>query len=483
LSGGNTRRIATNTAWLFSEKVVGRLITFLLMVVLARALGTTGFGKLNFANSFAALFIVLADMGIGTLITRDMAARRDDAAEYFGKSIVFTAPLVALAALVIVTAAFVANVPEDTFYLILLFAGYHLLKNLGAVYSSVFKAFERMQYIAGILLAERVLLLGFCLLALQSSNILIGVGIAYFAAGALFLLLAVALVHARFIVPEYRINPEHFKYLARQGFPLAVVAVVSVLYYNVDMIMLGKLRGEASVGVYGAAYRLFFTLATFFNPLLTAVFPTMSRLYEETDGARLGRAYSTSTKLLLGVSVPMVVGGALLSEGIIDFIYGADFAAAAPVFRWFALIIVVAYLNSANSYFLTSIKRQRVIAKAVGVTVAINLALNWVLIPTYGAFGAVWATMVSEVLLVSITFAAIPAEFRRFPIAAVGKSLVVVAGMGAVVYFLQLMGVRLLLTIAVGAVVYIGGLLLVGYLDDVEIDRLKSAIGKRSSEA
>ena len=118
MSGGNTRRIAANTVWLFSEKVVGRLITFLLMVVLARALGTVGFGKLNFANSFAALFIILADMGIGTLITRDMAANRDEAAAYFGKSVVLMAPLIALAAVAITSAALIADVPEDTFYLI-----------------------------------------------------------------------------------------------------------------------------------------------------------------------------------------------------------------------------------------------------------------------------------------------------------------------------------------------------------------------------
>lgn len=478
MSGGNTRRIAVNTAWLFSEKVLGRLIGFFLMVILARALGTVGFGKLNFANSFAALFIILADMGIGTLITRDMAANRDEAAVYFGKSVVLMAPLIALAAVVITSAALIADLPEDTFYLIFFFAGYQLLKNLGAVYTAVFRAFERMQYAAGVLLVERILSLAFCLLALQSSNILMGVGVAYLVAGALFLVLTVTLVHARFIVPEYRVKPEHFKYMVRQGFPLAVIAVLSLFYFNIDMIMLGKLRDEASVGVYGAAYRLFFTLATFFNPLLTAVFPAMSRLYQETDGARLARAYRTSVKFLLGVSIPMAVGGAMLSEGIVDFVYGSDFGASAPVFRWFSLIIFVAYLNSVNCYFLTSIKRQGVLAKAIGLTAAVNLALNWAMIPMYGEFGAVWATMVSEVLLLGITFAAIPTEFRRFPVAATGKSLVVVAGMVAVVYYLQSLGIRLLLTIAVGAVVYLIGLLLVRYLDEVEIDALKSVLGK-----
>lgn len=478
MSGGNTRRIAANTAWLFSEKVVGRLLTFLLMVVLARALGTVGFGKLNFANSFAALFIFLADMGIGTLITRDMAANRDEAAAYFGKSVVLMAPLIALAAVVITTAALIAEVPEDTFYLIFLFAGYQLLKNLGAVYTAVFKAFERMQYAAGVLLVERVLLLAFCLLALRSSSTLIGVGLAYLVAGALFFVLTVTLVHARFIVPEYRVKPEHFKYMVRQGFPLAVVAVLSLLYFNIDMIMLGKLRGEASVGVYGAAYRLFFTFATFFNPLLTAAFPAMSRLYQETDGARLARAYRSSVKFLLGASIPLAVGGAMLSEGIIDFIYGSEFGASAPVFRWFSLIIFVAYLNSVNCYFLTSIKRQGILAKAIGLTAAVNLVLNWVMIPMYGEFGAVWATMVSEVLLLGVTFASIPPEFRRFPVAAIGKSLVVVTGMAAVVYYMQSLGIRLLLTVAVGALVYLVGLLLVRYLDEVEIDALKSVLGK-----
>jgi len=90
--------------------------------------------------------------------------------------------------------------------------------------------------------------------------------------------------------------------------------------------------------------------------------------------------------------------------------------------------------------------------------------------------------MVSEVLLWGITFASIPAEFRRFPVAATGKSLVVVAGMGAVVYYLQALGVRLLLTVAVGAIVYFVGLLLVRYLDEVEIDRLRSVLGKGNGE-
>ena len=483
MSGSNTRTIAANTVWLFSEKVVGRLITFLLMVVLARALGTVGFGKLNFANSFAVVFIFLADMGIGTLITRDIAANRDGAAAYFGKSVVLIAPLIALAAVVITGAAFIADVPGDTFYLIFLFAGYQLLKNLGAVYAAVFRAFERMQYAAGVLLVERILLLVFCLLALRFSSTLIGIGVAYLLAGALFLVLTVTLVHARFIVPEYRIKPEHFKYMVRQGFPLAVVAVLSLFYFNIDMIMLGKLRGEASVGVYGAAYRLFFTLATLFNPLLTAVFPTMSRLYQETAGARLARVYRTSVKFLLGVSIPLVVGGAMLSEGIIDFVYGSEFGASAPVFRWFSLIIFVGYLNSMNCYFLTSIRRQGILAKAIGLTAAVNLILNWVMIPMHGELGAVWATMVSEVLLLGITFVSIPAEFRRFPVAATGKSLVVVAGMGAVVYYLQALGVRLLVTVAVGATVYFVGLLLVRYLDEVEIDGLKSVLRKGNREA
>jgi len=482
LSRGIGGRIVVNAAWLFSEKVVGRLITFLLMVVLARALGTIGFGKLNFANSFASLFIILADMGLATLITRDMAANRDDAAEYFGKSAVLVAPLIVLATAVITIAAFMADVPADTLYLIFLFAGYHLLKNVAAVYTAVFRAFERMQYATGVLLGERVLLLAFCLLALRSSSILIGIGVAYLLAGALFLVLTVGLVHARFIVPEYRVKPEHFKYMVRQGFPLAVVAVLSVFYFNIDMIMLGKLRGEASVGVYGAAYRLFFTLATFFNPLLTAAFPAMSRLYQEADGERLARVYRTSVKFLLGASIPLVVGGAMLSEGIIDFVYGSEFGASAPVFRWFSLIIFVAYLNSVNCYFLTSIKRQGIIAKAIGLTASVNLALNWVMIPIYGELGAVWATMVSEVLLLGITFASIPVEFRRFPVAATGKSVVVVAGMGAVVYYLQALGVRLLLTIAAGAVAYVVGLFLVRYLDEVEINGWKSAIGKGDEE-
>ena len=143
-------------------------------------------------------------------------------------------------------------------------------------------------------------------------------------------------------------------------------------------------------------------------------------------------------------------------------------------------VIVSIAIASVNGYALTSVKRQGVIAKAIGATASVNLVLNWFLIPQYGEFGAVAATMISEVLLLGITFARIPPDLRRFPTVAMVKSLAVVGVMAAVVYYLQSVGSRLLVTVAVGAVVYAVGLVVVRYFDPVEIDRLKRA-GKRGN--
>ena len=55
------------------------------------------------------------------------------------------------------------------------------------------------------------------------------------------------------------------------------------------------------------------------------------------------------------------------------------------------------------------------------------------------------------------------------------KFLMVMAAAG---YYLQQFGVRLLVTIAAGAVVYAVGLLVVRYLDDEEVTALKHVVGR-----
>ncbi|HOX29346.1 MAG TPA: oligosaccharide flippase family protein, partial [bacterium] len=90
-----SRRVAKNTAYVFLANAAGHLVVFLAGVVIARRLSVGEFGVLAFARSFPQLFIVVADLGIEYLVVREVAVRRETAAEYVGRLIPFKLALTA----------------------------------------------------------------------------------------------------------------------------------------------------------------------------------------------------------------------------------------------------------------------------------------------------------------------------------------------------------------------------------------------------
>src|SRR5689334_575163 len=74
-----TRRLTGNTAILFINNMVSAGLAFLISVVIARGLGVQGLGQYSFIMALLTPLITLADFGMGSLITRDVAQSLDTA--------------------------------------------------------------------------------------------------------------------------------------------------------------------------------------------------------------------------------------------------------------------------------------------------------------------------------------------------------------------------------------------------------------------
>ena len=68
----NIGRIAANSFWLLSDKILRMLITFFVIAWLARYLSLEEFGKLNNAIAYALLFGSFATLGLDSIVIRDI---------------------------------------------------------------------------------------------------------------------------------------------------------------------------------------------------------------------------------------------------------------------------------------------------------------------------------------------------------------------------------------------------------------------------
>ena len=68
--------IAKNTFWLFFGQTGGRLLRVAIVVFSARILGPESFGAFSYAMTLVAFLIILSDMGMGAIVTRELAKDR-----------------------------------------------------------------------------------------------------------------------------------------------------------------------------------------------------------------------------------------------------------------------------------------------------------------------------------------------------------------------------------------------------------------------
>ena len=477
--GQTARRILENSVWQIIQRIGGQLLAYVLVIFMARKLGAEQYGTYIYAVSFANIFMIFADYGLSLLFIRDLARSRYDTSAYISNVSLLKLLLSALTISVIFAAVRIAEVDTANQNIILIIALYLVIDRLGSFLGCVFQAFEKMSYNAIIELAQRTLVLAACTLLLLGGKGILAICFVLLFSSFLHCASKVFLVHLYFAPFSMTFKKAIWKEVLREGFPLALVAAISVIYYNADVIILEHIHGQKVVGWYGVSYQLFFAVSTVSGSFLSAIYPVMSRTYSH-ERDHLGVLFNKCFKLIAGIGVPMSVGSLILRSELIRTLYGDAYQVSSDILAILSGIIVFSLLSGLFGYLLTSMDRQKSLAWALLATTILNIVLNLMLIPSYSYYGAAWSTVASQLVLFVITLMMIPGEFRKIPVWAIFKILTTSALMGIIVYLAGQQFSNLILLIAIGAAIYAVLFFFCGVLDVDDRRILLSALPKIS---
>ena len=140
------RRIARNTAVLLVAQVASYLLAFFYAMYAARYLGAAGYGILAFALAFTAIFGVLTDLGLSSLMTRQVARDRSQALKYLANVGLMKTTLVAITFGLIALTINLMDYPQETITVVYLLGLYVILTTFAQMFYSIFQAFERMEF-------------------------------------------------------------------------------------------------------------------------------------------------------------------------------------------------------------------------------------------------------------------------------------------------------------------------------------------------
>ncbi|MBX3015285.1 MAG: flippase [Caldilineaceae bacterium] len=500
---GEARTVAKNSLVPMLLSLVNKAIDFAFAMLYVRLLGPEGTGQYAFVVAVYGIFEIVSRYGLGTLLTRDVSADKDQSSRYL-TNVIALRTLLWLISLPVLGLVIWLYRSVDTFafgrgYLgeltpigtaevqaLVIFAAAMLFANWADALSSTFMAFEKMEYPAG--LANAVALLKVTLGALV---LLLGWGYVGLAGVSLVMnLLQVlwlyGLLRRTLFKPEWRWDWPLQRWMMRMSGPLMINHLLATIFWRIDLWILRPLVGEASVGLYSVGLKYLDGLNIIPSVFTMAIFPLMSR-YARSEGNNLLRAYVISLRLLVMLCLPIAVATTFLASDLVYFLGGAQYLHIPETFRlWgrefqymggsdLALRLIIwsipiGFVNSVTQYVLIAVNQQHYLTKAFLIGVVFNVIGNLLVIPSFGYAGAAIVTILSEFSLLFPFYYSVRRHVGVVPWLSIfwgpiGASLV----MGLASYGMLALGSNVWLAVAVGTLGYGSTLLLTGTLQQNDL--------------
>lgn len=472
-----TQGVLSRSVVLMAAKIATWSLALVMTILLPRMLGPAGFGQLYFAISFTAVFSIMVEFGLNSLVAREVSRKRQDATRYLLNAAMIKGGLWAIAFSIMLVVIRLVGYPPTTRAAVLILAVGVLFSSMATLLVAVLQANDRIRWVAASAVFEKAVYV-----VLGVTVLLLGYGVV-----AVALVLLVGSISG-FLLDLWWLRrlaanvPLHDGWqgievgdLVKRALPFFSVLFFGAVYFRVDVVIMSLLKSDVVVGWYGVAYRLFETTNFLPEAFLFAFFPVFCRLSKQDDNA-LVLAAQKSVDLLMLAGIPIAVGVFLLSDEIITTLYGpVEYAASIIVLRVLSLAIVLMYANGAFMQLLIATERQHKLVITAGVAAALNVGLNLVLIRSMGATGAAVATVATEAVVLSMNFTFLPRELtRELRLSTPLKALAAATVMA--VPLIALNGQNLFLLIAIGVVVYFLAIMLLKGLPADDWAMVKAAI-------
>lgn len=460
-------RVVRNSTILTLQYLLINIITIFVIGYIARHLGKEDYGVYSLAFAFPLIFESVGSLGLRILALREMSRDREHAIDYLGNVVPIRAVLLLLMAATIFIAALLLRYETRIIYAIIIAIGSAVCEQFSRIILDVFQAFEEMGKVASRDITVRLFTASMSIFMLLRGHGLYAVCLVYLAGSILGLIINIWMYSRRFEYPKMRFEYKFLRDSLKESSMYILIGFAVALSSKVDIVLVSKLTDSTSLGIYNASLNLFSRLDFVADAVATASFPALCELYW-TYREEANTIFSKAVLSMLILSLPIAIGGFILSEKIITFIYGSNYIESAKVFSILILSTPLIFLDVLLVSSLNAIKQQRFVAMAVSVTVVVSFILNFLFIHWIGYVGAAVATLITKIFFfIFILFGAQRFLKYSFDAKTVASILVSLVCLGYIAYMARSFSIYI--TIPLAGAVYLACLKVSGQFKNIRI--------------
>ena len=374
------------------SNIVFPMITF---PYVSRILLADGMGKVSFFTAVANYAIMIASLGISTYGIRATAKVRDNKYELsktVAELLIINVSMTAVVlAMLFVSIPLVGKFQDDVALLIInsvLIIGSAL--GINWLYSGL----EQYLYIT-----KRSIILVF-LFVHKRSDYAIYAAIVVFSSTGSYL---INFIYARKFVSFRNLGKLN---LAQHLKPMMLLFASSLavnVYTNLDTVMLGFISGDREVGLYTVAVKVKWLLLAVINAISAVLLPRLSYYISEKKTEEFKRILKKSIVVIFMLSIPLSVFFNMEARNSILLLGGEDYVGATLCMRIVLPILLISgFSNITGNQILIPLGKDSCFMKAIVAGSLVDLVMNVILMPKYGAVGAAVATLIAECTQMSI---------------------------------------------------------------------------------
>ncbi|OBI89249.1 oligosaccharide flippase family protein [Mycobacterium sp. 1245805.9] len=376
-------------------RALGMLASVVSVAMTARYLGPGRYGQLIIAVAFVGMWASLADLGIGTVIVRRVTSGTGDLERLVrvnsGLSLMYCVPLAALTA----GSGLLLYHDHNVRVMLVVLSGQLLMFTMSTRFEPVFLATVRFSAVAMSDIAGRMGTLAMVSYLVATRADVVWFAVAQLIPPALQLLIQGAAA-ARHISLRPIFAPREVADLLRESaFPIGV-AVVGILYWRTDGVILSKVSTHSEVGVYGLAYTVAFNTLVVSMFFLKATLSTATELFSR-DVEAFAKFLRRCVELMYFAGVPLAIIGALLARPLIELFGDREFVGrGGPTLALLFVAVALRFVTGTLGQGLFAAHQQKFLFHLSIATLAVNVVLNVVLDRPFGAVGAGLALVGTE---------------------------------------------------------------------------------------
>ncbi|MSR84818.1 flippase [Candidatus Uhrbacteria bacterium] len=388
------KMVAQNALWLTLATTGQKVISFLTFTLVARLVGVHITGSYFYAVSVTSAFGIIADLGLTPVIIREMAANVVHGQALLGRALKIKSVLIPLAALAALAYVWSTQAERETIVAVAIACFVMSADNLSLVWYGALRSTQKLRFEAwGMFLGQIIT----AIVTLVSVFFFHGVS------GLIFGLFCGSAWNVFWSIHKSRKQGISFTTdgnwpalkLLRFALPFALAGIFVRVYSYVDTLLLKQFHDAIAVGYYAIAYKVTYSFQFLPLTFVAALYPSMSAVHAANDRDGMNRLFIGSLRLMMVLAIPLAAGLSAFAPRLVPLVYGQAYLGSVAPLIILPWVLIPLFLDFPIGSLLNATHRAGQKTIAMGVTMVLNVVMNFLLVPSLGPVGAAWAAVVS----------------------------------------------------------------------------------------